>query len=68
MQEGQALVDVLDLVDPHAAVVWLAELFARDDLEQLEQFDAVGQVGEQVVDLHLGLSGRERERGKCGNY
>lgn len=59
VQEGQALVDVLDLVDPHAAVVRFAQLLARDDLEQLEQLDAVGQVGEEVFDLHFGLVGRE---------
>ena len=42
-------------VNPHLAGVGFPELLAGDDLEEAEQLAAVRQVGEEVVDLHLGL-------------
>jgi hypothetical protein len=51
VKEGEALVDVLDLVDAHFSGVRLAQLLAGDDLQQPHQVLAVRQVDEQVVDL-----------------
>ena len=42
-------------VNSHFARVWFSEFLAGDDLEEFEQLAAVGEVGEEVVDLHLGL-------------
>jgi len=67
VQEGQTFVDVLDLVDAHPAVVGLGQLLARNDLEQLQQLLAVGQVGEQVLHLHARLDrvGQQQQRRQC---
>ena len=56
MEEGQAFVDVFDLVDSHLAIVGFGQLLARDNLQQLEQFLAVGKVHKQVLHLHTSLS------------
>ena len=42
-------------VNSHFARVWFSEFLAGDDLEKPEQLAAVGEVGEEVVHLHLGL-------------
>ena len=42
-------------VNSHLARVGFAKFLAGDDLEEAEQLAAVGEVGEEVVDLHLGL-------------
>ena len=42
-------------VNSHFARVWFPEFLAGDDLEETEQLAAVGEVGEEVVHLHLGL-------------
>lgn len=55
VEEGEALVDVLDFMHSHLAAVGLGELLARDDLEQLEQLLAVGEVHEQILHVHPGL-------------
>lgn len=36
VQECQAFVEVFDLVDPHASVVWLAEFLARNYFQQFQ--------------------------------
>ena len=41
-------------VNSHFAGVWFSEFLSGDDLEETEQL-AVGEVGEEVVHLHLGL-------------
>lgn len=65
MQKRQAFVEVLNFVDSHATVVRFAELLARNDLQQLQQLHAIGQVDEKVFDLHFCLQNeREKERGK----
>ena len=42
-------------MNSHFAGVWFSEFLSGDDLEEAEQLAAVGEVGEEVVDLHLGL-------------
>ena len=42
-------------VNSHFAGVWFSEFLSGDDLEEAEQLAAVREVGEEVVDLHLGL-------------
>ena len=42
-------------VNSHLARVGFPKFLAGDDLEEAEQLAAVRQVGEEVVDLHLGL-------------
>ena len=42
-------------MNSHFARVWFPEFLAGDDLEETEQLAAVGEVGEEVVHLHLGL-------------
>ena len=42
-------------VNSHLARVGFPKFLAGDDLEEAEQLAAVREVGEEVVDLHLGL-------------
>ena len=42
-------------VNSHFAGVWFSEFLSGDDLEETEQLAPVGEVGEEVVHLHLGL-------------
>ena len=42
-------------VNSHFAGVWFSEFPAGDDLKESDQLAAVGDVGEKVVELHLGL-------------
>ena len=51
MQECEALVDVLDLVDPHLAGVGLAELLAGDDLQKPHEVLSICEVHEEIIDL-----------------
>ena len=50
-------VEVLDLLElGHALLVVLAEALLRDNLDQLQQLDAVGKVSLQVIDLQAHLA------------
>lgn len=62
VQKRQTLVDILDLVHAHAAVVRLAQLLAGDDFQQLQQLYAVRQIDEQIFHLHLGLRNTDARR------
>ena len=42
-------------VNSHFAGVWFSEFPAGDDLKESDQLAAVGDVGDEVVELHLGL-------------
>ena len=55
MEKRQAFVDVFDLVDSHLSIVGLGKFLARDDLQELEEFLAVGKVHKQVFHLHTSL-------------
>jgi len=52
MQERQALVQVLHIVNPRLFVVRFPNSLARDDLQQLQQLYAIREVGEEVLNLH----------------
>ena len=51
VEEGKALVDVLDLVHPHLAGVGLAELLPGDDLQKPHEVLPIGKVHEEIIDL-----------------
>lgn len=57
VQERQAFIKIFNFVDSHASVVGLAELLARNDLQQFQKLHAVGQVDEEIFDLHFCLDG-----------
>lgn len=62
MEKCQAFVDVFDLVDSHLAIVGLGQFLARDDLQELEEFLAVGKVHKQVFHLHTSLRAMHHHR------
>jgi hypothetical protein len=49
VEKSEALVDVLDLVDPHFSGVGLAEFLARNDLQQPHQVLPVGLVSRHLT-------------------
>ncbi len=49
VEKSEALVDVLDLVDPHFSGVGLAELLAGNDLQQPHQVLPVGLVSRHLT-------------------
>jgi len=49
VEKSEALVDVLDLVDPHFSGVGLAEFLAGNDLQQPHQVLPVGLVSRHLT-------------------
>jgi hypothetical protein len=62
VEKCQAFVDVFDLVYSHLAIVGLGQFLARDDLQELEEFLAVGKVHKQVFHLHTSLRAMHHHR------
>lgn len=62
----ERLVDVCDLVESHLAPIRLGQSFARDDLKQEHELEAMSEVFLDVLDLRISFSKvRVAPGGKC---
>jgi len=60
LQERQALVQIVHLVNPHFSVVRFPKFLARDNLQQLQQLFAIREIGKEVLNLQPRLCNKSK--------
>lgn len=63
MEKGETLVDILNFMDTHLAIIRLAQLFTANYFQKFEKLLSVGKVDKYVLNLHLCLVGFKK--GAC---